>query len=149
MPAGNLSASMDTYIPIEAVPSKYQDKFNRGLMSCCQWLHLFVDAMHDVSFKEFEDMPQEELKEQVGAEEEHSYQHNSVEEKVIGGGDREAITVFEYADDLDGLGYDMEWGVLVPPMREQHMALEMLRAAMVLVVGERDNAIQLLQGVLT
>ena len=77
MPAGNLSESTDTYLPIEAVPSKYWDKFHRGFMLCRQWSHLFVDVMHDVSFEEFEDMPQEEFEEQVRAEEEHGYQHNT------------------------------------------------------------------------
>jgi len=78
MPAGNLSASTDTYIPIDDVPSKYRDKFNRGTMSCRQWSHLFVDAMHDVSFEEFDDMPRGALEEQEREEENFSYQHEDV-----------------------------------------------------------------------
>ena len=37
------------------------------------------------------------------------------------------IPAFEFADDLDGLVYGLECEVLVPPMRGQHIALEMLR----------------------
>ena len=148
MPAGNLSASTDTYIPIDDVPSKYRDKFNRGTMSCRQWSHLFVDAMHDVSFEEFDDMPRGALEEQEREEENFSYQHEDVmdEDTVRLAG--EELPVFEFADDLDGLGVGLECEILVPPMREQHIALDMLRRATSLAIEEHDRGIQSIQGVL-
>ena len=138
MPAGNLSASTDTYIPIEAVPSKYRDIFHRGFMPCRKWLHLFVDAMHDVSFEEFEDMPQEEFDEKMDEEEELGYQHNRGEGEDSGGGDDEVLPVVKFAASLDGVGQDMDLGGIGTSYEG---AVEMLRNATVLSIGEQDIAI--------
>ena len=144
-----LSASTETYIPIEDVPSKYRDKFNRGIMSCRQWSHLFVDAMHDVSFEEFDDMPQEALEEQDREEENFTYQHEDVMDEDTVGLAGEELPAFEFADDLDGFGIGLECEILVPPLREQRIALDMLRRATSLAVEEHSKGIQSIQGVLT
>ena len=42
MPAENLSAASDTFIAIDAVPSKYQNQFDQGLMLCPHWSHSYL-----------------------------------------------------------------------------------------------------------
>ena len=58
---------------------------------------------------------------------EYAYQHNDAMDEETMGREEESIPAFEFADDLDGLVYGLECEVLVPPMRGQHIALEMLR----------------------
>ena len=77
---------------------------------------------------------------------EYAYQHDGAMDEETIGREEESIPVFEFADDLNGLVYGLECKVLVPPMRGQHIAPEMLRETTETVVGEQDGVIRLIQG---
>jgi hypothetical protein len=124
--------------------------FERRSMACCQWSHLFVDAMHDVLFEEFEEFQQGMEEECIVAEEEYEYNcqgaHKAALDSVVEGGTFSGVT---FADDLDGLGDGMEWSALVPPMREQLNALNLLQAATSKRMDEYGEALLAIDSVLT